>query len=465
MSAIDDYKQLLEAYPNANKFLSALKSSVMQHMPTQEEIDNLRDFRNLRDPSKYDINSELNKALNFGTSNLASGLAGVIKTGANKVSKNLNAGLLEKYLQEGKLSPEEMAQYEANALRMETPNLQKYNVQNAEAQILDTGKRARSLGFMTQPRKEQYHLSRNEWESNIPDLTKSDLGFHTGTLEQADYRGKAMSPSDYEYGIGQHIIPILQDKYANMLRLKDTGSFHADAIAPALEKKGILAKGMAKKIQNAVDDSWEMNKFFDPKMRDALKQQDIDAIKYANEQEGAGDSYAYINPSIIRSRFAAFDPLRARSSSLLAGTALGDLLLNYEPSSSGEKQIENYAQGGHVEINHDTINDIMQQFESEYGLRPDGSEKGRGYLNELKRPDGEVMTEYSIGLPVEGVEMDVPTLVPSLNIEEIKTLLNLPERGRIPESIVKKAAEHAEKRVKSGKSVWATPEESEYGEK
>ena len=91
--------------------------------------------------------------------------------------------------------------------------------------------------------------------------------------------------------------------------------------------------------------------------------------------------------------------------------------------------------------------------------------RSRGYLNELKRPDGGVMTEYSIGLPVEGVEMDVPTLVPTLNIEEIKTLLNLPERGRIPESIVKKAAEHAEKRVKSGKSVWATPEESEYGER
>ena len=79
MSAIDDYKQLLEAYPNANKFLSALKSSVMQHMPTQEEIDYMKDFRNLRDPSKYDINRELNKAFNFGPSNLASGLAGVIK--------------------------------------------------------------------------------------------------------------------------------------------------------------------------------------------------------------------------------------------------------------------------------------------------------------------------------------------------------------------------------------------------
>ena len=68
-------------------------------------------------------------------------MAGVIKTGANKASKNLNAGLLAKYLQEGKLSPEEMAQYEANALSMETPNLQKYNVEiqgNLIQELIDT---------------------------------------------------------------------------------------------------------------------------------------------------------------------------------------------------------------------------------------------------------------------------------------------------------------------------------------
>ena len=39
MSAIDDYKQLLEAYPNANKFLSALKSNVSKVDPTREELE------------------------------------------------------------------------------------------------------------------------------------------------------------------------------------------------------------------------------------------------------------------------------------------------------------------------------------------------------------------------------------------------------------------------------------------
>lgn len=126
-----------------------------------------------------------------------------------------------------------------------------------------------------------------------------------------------------------------------------------------------------------------------------------------------------------------------------------------------------FAAGGHVEFNPDAVQSIIDDFEQgEYGLRHDAeTEKGRGYLNELKRPDGKVMTEYSITVPVAGHDMDVPTLVPSLSIEEVKTLLNLPEHGKIPSSIIQKAAEHAEKRVKTGKSVFATPEESEFGEK
>src|SRR4051812_18252920 len=31
-----------------------------------------------------------------------------------------------------------------------------------------------------------------------------------------------------------------------------------------------------------------------------------------------------------------------------------------------------------------------------YGLRPDGTKKGKGFLGPLKRPDGMVMSEYSI---------------------------------------------------------------------
>jgi hypothetical protein len=191
--------------------------------------------------------------------------------------KNLNKRLIEKYLSKGKLSPDDMAQYEQNALAMETPLLQRYNVENAEMQIPNTKQRAKSIGFMTQPSKEQYHLTRNDWENNIPDLTKSDLGFHTGSIDQANYRGKAFDDN----AVGQSVIPIAPHKYTNYLKLNDLGSFHADSIAPQLEKKKILAKGKAKQIQSVIDNDWKLTDQYDQQMRDVLSQHDIDAIKYA----------------------------------------------------------------------------------------------------------------------------------------------------------------------------------------
>jgi len=46
-----------------------------------------------------------------------------------------------------------------------------------------------------------------------------------------------------------------------------------------------------------------------------------DALVYANEVEGGGDSYAILNPKNIRSRFAAFNPAKRDSADLLAGIA------------------------------------------------------------------------------------------------------------------------------------------------
>jgi hypothetical protein len=49
--------------------------------------------------------------------------------------------------------------------------------------------RARAMGFETAPSKELYHGSRGELAGNI-DPSKSDYGFHVGTLEQAQERLK-----------------------------------------------------------------------------------------------------------------------------------------------------------------------------------------------------------------------------------------------------------------------------------
>jgi len=87
-----------------------------------------------------------------------------------------------------------------------------------------------------------------------------------------------------------------------------------------------------------------------------------------------------------------------------------------------------------------------------YGNRKDGSTKGKGFLGELKRPDGKVSTELSIGVNFDGKQQEIPMLVPTLTKQEIDYLLN---DGKPTDAIVKKAVEHARKRVKEGKPVFS----------
>lgn len=97
------------------------------------------------------------------------------------------------------------------------------------------------------------------------------------------------------------------------------------------------------------------------------------------------------------------------------------------------------------------LNKILKP-KPDYGNRSDGTKKGRGFLGELKRPDGNISTEISIGVNIGGREMEIPTLVPGLTQQEQDSLL----KGERPsEAIVKKAVAHAKERIKSGKNVFA----------
>ena len=106
------------------------------------------------------------------------------------------------------------------------------------------------------------------------------------------------------------------------------------------------------------------------------------------------------------------------------------------------------------------INEITRMTESGnqhfvnpgYGKRKDGSFKGMGYFGPLQRPDGSVSTELSIGVNIDGKEMEIPTLVPNLSSAEKDHLLSLKEGDSIPEPIIKKAVDHAKMRFEEGKS-------------
>lgn len=93
--------------------------------------------------------------------------------------------------------------------------------------------------------------------------------------------------------------------------------------------------------------------------------------------------------------------------------------------------------------------------------RADGSDKGQGFLGLLKRPDGKVSSEISIGVEVNGKEVEVPTMVPTLSQSQLDYLMTHPvgEGHPIPRDIVQKATDYARQRIDAGKSPFAGPNE------
>ena len=92
---------------------------------------------------------------------------------------------------------------------------------------------------------------------------------------------------------------------------------------------------------------------------------------------------------------------------------------------------------------------------ADYGLRNDGTAKSSGYLGELTNKHGDVMTEFTVGVNIDGKEVDIPTLVPTLSKGELNTLLNLDDGEPVPDNIVQAAIDHAMYRRSVGKSVFA----------
>jgi len=89
-----------------------------------------------------------------------------------------------------------------------------------------------------------------------------------------------------------------------------------------------------------------------------------------------------------------------------------------------------------------------------YGKRTDGTEKGQGYLGEQKTTDGSgrVATELSIGVEMDGKEIEIPSLVPTLTEDEKNHLLS----GKpATKEIISKAVDFAKQRLASGQSQYA----------
>lgn len=94
----------------------------------------------------------------------------------------------------------------------------------------------------------------------------------------------------------------------------------------------------------------------------------------------------------------------------------------------------------------------------DYGSRPDGTKKGKGWLGEIDLGNGSVATEYttqSDAVKVNGKRVDFPTLTPNLTPDEVEAMKKvIATGGEIPEPIMQKAIQHAKKQIAEGKSVF-----------
>jgi hypothetical protein len=236
-------------------------------------------------------------------------IASILRTGA-KVTKGLKGGLSIENVDSMKIAQQNAAlPYSEGGLNLPSNNTPM--------------QRARAMGFETAPSKEIYHGTKEELLGNI-DPRKSDLAFHAGTLEQAQERLKTFGKNGVNYPEGSNIVPLLKSKYADFLNLKDEGSFHTTEMFDQLKKNKNLDQGAIRKLeQKFLKDerpySNEIMNEYNDVLRNLITQQGYKGIKYLNNTEGEGMSYGIIDPTVIRSRFAAFDPKRASEANILAG--------------------------------------------------------------------------------------------------------------------------------------------------
>ena len=225
---------------------------------------------------------------------------------------NLNFELLNKHLSGQKLTPEEMALYEKNGSAMETPQLQRYNLGNANAQGGSPESRAIDNGYNT----DVYHgmSARRDFWGNSPDLIALDS--NTGKAEG----GRLFSSDDpriaSQYSGHRTETPIIYP-----LSIKDDSIFSAPIKNWDVDKGGTTLNGI-----NIADDIGKNT---------ALFKGVVDTPGYNPHNEFLSNVYA--SKKDIRSRFAAFDPLRKNSSSLLASGLLGSLLLKQMNQESSQQ--------------------------------------------------------------------------------------------------------------------------------
>jgi hypothetical protein len=94
---------------------------------------------------------------------------------------------------------------------------------------------------------------------------------------------------------------------------------------------------------------------------------------------------------------------------------------------------------------------------AKYGKRIDNTDKERGYLGELRMPDGrDVMTEMSVGMP-NTEDTFRPAITKGIHPADLNYIR---ETGKVPEDVYATSKRSADKRKAEGKSpFWNAKED------
>lgn len=127
------------------------------------------------------------------------------------------------------------------------------------------------------------------------DTDRGDLGSHFGTAEQALALNMGMMRP------GEATVPVYL-ALRNPIKLRDLGSFHADAVAPQLRKHGLLDAASAQRLHRLGDvGTVEERRGANREIKSILMVAGFDGVVYENKQEGNGKSWIAFCPEQVKS--------------------------------------------------------------------------------------------------------------------------------------------------------------------
>ena len=310
----EDYGQLFNNNPRMDNFASVLQQGLGQLIPSNA------DFKSPEAMRDWGTAAALNAPLGLGIKN-----------------PNLNAGLLNKHLSGQKLTPEEMALYEKNGSAMETPQLQRYNLGNANAQGGSPESRSKYLYDSLHGGREFKKYDGTTGSAiNGFDLSKGGMG--SGNRD-----GKLGVFSTNDPFVASEFAERRNNPFVMPLKIRMDNPWKPDNYQ---EISGLIDNHTQFKDSYKFPDGSNIRMVDDvinpEAARKELTDKGFDSVYLKNTTMDSIDKkpinqYVSLDPKNIRSRFAAFDPLRKNSSSLLASGLLGSLLLKQMNQESSQQ--------------------------------------------------------------------------------------------------------------------------------